>query len=512
MQHSDTGQRQALPATGVSPPTLDIPERDNTTTQNPSVTNSVPENGTVQERMDIEDVAQNDLADQLASADLTRQKGNEKARPTSEQPAQETPTSADATMAGTNEAADEKELRKKWRIEGRPNCAQCGRSHPPPCRPEMVEEQRRLAELKTSNPDEYNRQMAARTAARKQQQEARNREDTEKVHARMIAAGKTPNKLKSADERPERVNFADSVEYPQGKTTLPPNFCLQCLACHPVRSGKGTYHIRTFQKNLELHSAISAGDLPKVKPFESIAKEFKPPSPKPTPAQAQQQQTRCLGNPGNFTATRDTGLFFGKLVEGRTGMESVQMLNSLMRGDDEFHADQRRKDLRESAKQESEAQQRGSYAAAATTGGYSSHFPLATEPRPRSPQPTGPPLKKKRKAGETDEGSGRAVKGAKVDGAQRKSAAQTSQPTTNSASNTDEGQRPSSNSLDNVQHTSQTKSLTITNVPTTSAPTKPIAKGEATAAKEAAEQTAAKKAGDDAAAAKKAAPNSDKPT
>jgi hypothetical protein len=50
-----------------------------------------------------------------------------------------------------------------------------------------------------------------------------------------------------------------------------------------------------------------------------------------------------------------------------------------------------------------------------------------------------------------------------------------------------------SNSLDNVQHTGQTESLNITNVLTSGASTKPLAKGDATAAKNAAEQAAAEK-------------------
>ncbi|GAB7335958.1 hypothetical protein MBLNU13_g08202t1 [Cladosporium sp. NU13] len=91
----------------------------------------------------------------------------------------------------------------------------------------------------------------------------------------------------------------------------------------------------------------------------------------------------------------------------------------------------------EQTQQAPAAQIFGSYATAATTGGYSSYYP---QPGLRSPQPTGPPPKKrKRKAGNTNEGSGRAntavMQGA---GNQPASATQTPQHTTNRASNTDQ--------------------------------------------------------------------------
>jgi hypothetical protein len=306
------------------------------------------------------------------------------------------------------------------------------------------------------------------------------------------------------------VNFTDSIEYPQGKTRLPSDFCLQCLACHPFQTREGSYHIRPFRENLAMHKAISLGKLPKVDPWESFLKTFKPPSPKPTPEQTQQQQGSYTAT---FTAPEHLDRYYEKAVQGRSGIEAMQMLNALIYGRDQVYADQRRIDSATSTQQGIAAQRFGTYANAAPTGGYNSHFPLPTQPRSQSPQPTGPPTKKKRKAGETNESSGRADKGAKLGdahktitqgvGAQRTSAAQTPQPTTNPASNTDQRQRDSSNSLENVQRTSQIQSLNITNVPTTSAPTKTLAKGDA---------AAAKKAADDKASANKAAPNGQNPT
>jgi hypothetical protein len=368
----------------------------------------------------------------------------------------------------------------------------------------MIEERRRLQELKASDPDEYNRQMNAKTAARKQKQEVHNAARTEEVHASIIAAGKTPR---------QQVNFADSIEYPQGKTKVPPDWCSQCLACHPFKSDKGTYHIRTFRENLAMHQAISLGKLPKVNPWESFVKEFKPPSPKPTPEQAQEQPrlySRTLSEAG--------ARYFESAKEGLGGVAQTHLLLDILGA--EYKAEQRMKSAIP-AQQAPEAQRVGPYATAATTGGYSSTHLLPTERRPRSPQPTGPPTRK-RKAGNTNEGSGRAYKGARLGGAhtaslqaagnQRANAAQTPQPNTTPAPNTDWRQRTSSNPLDNVQRTGQIESLNITNVPTIGASTKPLAKGDTTAAKNAAEQAAAEKAANNEATAKKAAPNDNKPT
>lgn len=327
-----------------------------------------------------------------------------------------------------------------------------------------------------------------------------------------IATDQAFNKLKSSNDatRKHQVNFADSIEYPRGNTILPPGFCSQCLARHPFKSGKRTYHIRSFRENLEMHEAISLGKLSKVDPWEAIVKEFKPPSPKPEPEQAQEQPdlfSRTLSEAGER--------YFESAREGLSGTGQMYLLLDILKT--EYHAEQRMQSAIP-AQQAPEAQRSEPYATAATTGGYSSHYPLPTYQRPRSPQPTGPPPKKKRKAGNTDEGSRRAAKGARFGsahtavmqgaGGQRTSAAQTPQPTTNPAFNTDPRQRASSDPLDNVTRTGQTKSLNITNVPTTGA--SPPAKGEAAAAKKATDE-AAQQAADNVAAAKKAAPNN-KPT
>lgn len=330
----------------------------------------------------------------------------------------------------------------------------------------------------------------------------------------IFAAGKAPNKLKSSNDatRKHQVNFADSIESPRGNTRLPPGFCSQCLACHQFKSGKRTYHIRSFRENLAMHEAISLGKLSKVDPWEAIVKEFKPPSPKPAPEQAQQQPGLC-----SRTLSEAGERYLDSAREGLSGIGQVNLLLDILKA--EFHAEQRMQSAIP-AQQAPEAQRFGPSAAGATTGGISSHYmyTLPTYPRPRSPQPTGPPPKK-RKAGNANKGSGRAYKGARFGGAhtaitqgaggQRTSAAQTPQPTTNPASNTDERQRASNDPIDNVTRTSQTNSLNITNVPTTGA--SPPAKGEAAVAKTATDE-AAQQAADGVAAAKKAASNNNKPT
>jgi hypothetical protein len=314
------------------------------------------------------------------------------------------------------------------------------------------------------------------------------------------------------------VNFTDSIEYPpQGKKGLPPNWCNQCLACHPFQSKKGTYHVRTFKENLAMHQAISLGKLPKVDPWAELVKAFKPPSPKPAPAQAQQPQELCTGT---WTASADTDRYFERFTQGLSPMDKVRAFSFFLRDEDRYQHQRRQSEMQ--GQQAPAAQSFGSYATAATTGGYSSYYPLPTGPRWQAPQPTGPPTKKKRKAGNTNEGSGRVNKGARFGGAhtaimqeadnQRVNAAQTSQPTANPASNTIQRQRDSSNQFDNVQRTSQTESLRITNVPKTVTATKTPAKGEATAADQATDRKAAQKAADDEVIAKTAAPNDNKST
>jgi hypothetical protein len=372
------------------------------------------------------------------------------------------------------------------------------------------------------------------------------------------------------------VNFTDSIEYPpQGKKGLPSNWCNQCLACHPFQSKKGTYHVRTFKENLAMHQAISLGKLPKVDPWAELVKAFKPPSPKPAPAQAQQPQELCTGT---WTASADTDRYFERFTQGLAPMDKIRAFSFFLRDEDRYQHQRRQSEMqgqqapapqqfgsyptaavfheyqeiirdlddpfakvevlnmlldredraaerRQSAMQAQQApaaQSFGSYATAATTGGYSSYYPLPTGPRWQAPQPTGPPTKKKRKAGNTNEGSGRVNKGARFGGAhtaimqeadnQRVNAAQTSQPTVNPASNTIQRQRDSSNQFDNVQRTSQTESLRITNVPKTVTATKTPAKGEATAADQATDRKAAQKAADDEVIAKTAAPNDNKST
>lgn len=328
----------------------------------------------------------------------------------------------------------------------------------------------------------------------------------------------TPNPSVATDDatRRQRVNFADSIEYPQSKTALPRDFCSQCLACHPFRTKDRTHHIRSFKENLAMHTAIGLGKLPKVDPWAELVKAWKPPSPKPAPAQTQQQQGLA------YKPTESTVLVLESYKEVMSRLddpfEKVEVLNRFLDRED------RAVERRQSALQEQQApaaQQFGSYATAATTGGYNTHYPLPTEPRPRSPQPTGPPPKK-RKAGNTNEPSGRADKRARFGGAhttitqgaggQRINAAQTPLSIPNPAPNAVQRQRASSNPLENVQRTSQTKSLRLTNVPTTTAPTKTPAKGDATAAKKATEQAAAEKAADDKAPANKPAPNNQSPT
>lgn len=320
----------------------------------------------------------------------------------------------------------------------------------------------------------------------------------------------TPNPSVATDgaTRRQRVNFTDSIEYPQGKTILPRNFCSQCLTRHPFKTKERTYHIRSFKENLAMHEAIGLGKLPKVDPWAEVVKAFKPPSPKPAPAQTQRQEGLCTGT--YRLSETDLDWWKDATKELDDPFAKVELLNTLL--DREDRAIERMRSAM-SAQQAPAAQPFGSYETAATTGGYNSHYPLPTQPRPRSPQPTGPPPKKKRRAGNHNEGSGRANKGARFGGAhtttmqgagnQRANAAQTTQPTTNPASNTDQRQRASSNPLESVQRTSQTKSLNDTDAPTTGAPTKTPAKGDAAAAKSAA---------DDEATAQEAASTNDQST
>lgn len=324
-----------------------------------------------------------------------------------------------------------------------------------------------------------------------------------------------------------------------------------------------------------MHQAISLGKLPKLDPWAELVKAFKPPSPKPSPAQAQEPQKLCTGT---WTASADTDRYFERFTQGLAPVDKIRAFSFFLRDEDRYQHQRRQSEMqgqqapapqqfgsyptaavfheyqeiirdlddpfakvevlnmlldredraaerRQSAMQAQQApaaQSFGSYATAATTGGYNSHYPPPTELRPRSPQPTGPPTKKKRKAGNKNEGSGRANKGARFEGAhtaimqraggQRTSAAQTPQPTANPAPNTVQRQRASSNPLDNVQRTSQTKSLRITNVPKTVTATKTPAKGEATAADQATDRKAAQNAADDEVIAKTAAPNDNKST
>jgi hypothetical protein len=290
---------------------------------------------------------------------------------------------------------------------------------------------------------------------------------------------------------------------------------LQCLACHPVKSGKGTYHIRTFQKNLEMHSAISTGLLPKVDPWESIVKEFKPPSPKPTPEPAQTQQSlssRTLSEAGKR--------YLESATEGLSGNQQMRVLITILGLEAQNEADRRRQSAI-AAQQASEAQGFAPYATAATTGSYGSHYPPATQPRWQSPEPTGPPPKKRRRAGNTYESSGRTSKGVRSGGAQtanlqvagnqRANAAQTSQPTTTPASNTEQRQRASSYPLDKIRLPGQPKTLKTANAPATGAPTKTPAEGEATVVSFATDREAAQEAADEA-TAEKAAPTDEQST
>ena len=289
-----------------------------------------------------------------------------------------------------------------------------------------------------------------------------------------------------------QVKFADSVEYPQGKTRLPSSFCLQCLACHPFRTKERTYHIRPFRENLAMHQAISLGKLPKVDPWKDLVKAFKPPSPKPTPEPAREQQGLCTGT---FALSEAMDRYYRGAIEGLSAIEKAQVLNELL--DHEDCAIEKRKHLAMQAQQAPAAHQFASYATAANTGGYYSHYPLP-------PQPTGPPTKKKRKASNTNEVSGRADKGARFGGAhtatiqgarsQRANAAQTPQPKATPASNPVQRQRASSNPLNKVERTGQPKALETTNVPKTVTATKIPAKGEATAATQTADRDVLQKA------------------
>ena len=161
-----------------------------------------------------------------------------------------------------------------------------------------------------------------------------------------------------------------------------------------------------------MHEAIGLGKLPKLDPWAEVVKAFKPPSPKPAPAQTQQQEGLCTGT---YTLS-ETHLdwYRDATKELDDSFAKVELLNTLL--DREDRAIERMRSAM-SAQQAPAIQPFGSYETAATTGGYSSHYPLPTEPRPRSPQPTGPPPKKKRRAGNHNEGSGRANKGARFGGA-----------------------------------------------------------------------------------------------
>ena len=96
-------------------------------------------------------------------------------------------------------------------------------------------------------------------------------------------------------------------------------------------------------------------------------------------------------------------------------------------------------------------------------------------------------------------------------GNQRANAAQTTQPTTNPASNTDQRQRASSYPLDKIRLPGQPKTLKTANAPATGAPTKTPAEGEATVVSFATDREAAQEAADEA-TAEKAAPTDEQST
>lgn len=141
-----------------------------------------------------------------------------------------------------------------------------------------------------------------------------------------------------------------------------------------------------------MHEAIGLGKLPKLDPWAEVVKAFKPPSPKPAPAQTQQQEGLCTGT---YTLS-ETHLdwYRDATKELDDSFAKVELLNTLL--DREDRAIERMRSAM-SAQQAPAIQPFGSYETAATTGGYSSHYPLPTEPRPRSPQPTA--LRRRRRGG-----------------------------------------------------------------------------------------------------------------
>jgi hypothetical protein len=96
-------------------------------------------------------------------------------------------------------------------------------------------------------------------------------------------------------------------------------------------------------------------------------------------------------------------------------------------------------------------------------------------------------------------------------GNERANTAQTTQPNTTSAPNTD-WRRASSLPLDNVRLPGQTKTLKTAKPPTTGAPTKTPEKGEAPVANLATVREAAQEAADNEATAKDAAHTNEQPT
>jgi hypothetical protein len=196
--------------------------------------------------------------------------------------------------------------------------------------------------------------MNAKTAIGNQKQEVHNATRTEEVHTSITAEGKTPR---------QKVNFADSIEGPPGKTKLPPDFCSQCLAYHPFKSGKGTYHIRTFKENLGMHRAINLGKLSKVDPWESIEKEFKPPSPKPKPKQTREQQSLCTGT---FELSESMREAYKEAIDGLHPFEKVKALNELLDRQDWSNEDQRKQSATQ-AQQAPETQRFGPYASTANS-------------------------------------------------------------------------------------------------------------------------------------------------
>ena len=106
----------------------------------------------------------------------------------------------------------------------------------------------------------------------------------------------------------------------------------------------------------------------------------------------------------------DVERLYYEATDGLTAVAKMAALNKLM-----DHEDRVRGNIVSAAQTAPATQQLGSYATAATTGGYNSFYPWPTEPKP---QPTGPSAKKKRKADNADERLGRADKSARLRGAQ----------------------------------------------------------------------------------------------